>query len=373
MLILWLRQHLGRENIIMRLRHKRALTAVGAIALLAGVAASAFAATMNYLNSWSNTATYATGSVVEYNKAIYYSLKSSRTAPNLNHSPATSPNWWVQVGTVGNTVQSGSGAPLQSIGNVGDYYIDTTNQRIYGPKTAAIAGWPTLYTSLVGPQGDTGEPGAAGPAGPAGPQGDPGQQGVAGAEGPAGPQGATGAKGDTGPQGPPPPLLTVKDADGKVVGVLDSRAGSTVVMKAADDLNYFMGVTKDGFYADLPAAATVANIRDYLDLFYSTSDCSGQGYVGFPGSSFTGIQYTLRIRDDSNTITCYPNGISVNCNGPSGDVSLLVPQNMRVRTIGASYSGYDGSCSAYPSPAQIIVGEPAFVKVPTFTAPFSVE
>lgn len=61
-------------------------------------------------------------------------------------------------GTDGKTVRSGSGAPSGGLGVDGDFYIDTTANTIYGPKTAGAWGSPT---SIVGPTG------ATGPAGPA--------------------------------------------------------------------------------------------------------------------------------------------------------------------------------------------------------------
>src|SRR5271166_1820222 len=63
-------------------------------------------------------------------------------------------------GTDGNSVLSGVGAPSSSVGNDGDFYIDTSAEFIYGPKSSGT--WPTNGTRLVGPAG------AAGPAGPAG-------------------------------------------------------------------------------------------------------------------------------------------------------------------------------------------------------------
>jgi len=43
---------------------------------------------------------------------------------------------------------NGSGAPAGSLGKVGDYYVDTQNQQIYGPKQSAnknlgFDGWPS--------------------------------------------------------------------------------------------------------------------------------------------------------------------------------------------------------------------------------------
>lgn len=53
-------------------------------------------------------------------------------------------------GTDGNTILSGSGAPAGGTGNNGDFYIDTANSNIYGPKSGGAWGSPT---SLVGPGG----------------------------------------------------------------------------------------------------------------------------------------------------------------------------------------------------------------------------
>jgi collagen triple helix repeat protein len=55
------------------------------------------------------------------------------------------------AGANGNTVLSGTGAPPNSVGNNGDFYIDTAASVLYGPK--ANGSWPNIGTSLVGPQG----------------------------------------------------------------------------------------------------------------------------------------------------------------------------------------------------------------------------
>jgi hypothetical protein len=58
------------------------------------------------------------------------------------------------AGADGHSVLSGAGAPAAGLGVVGDFYINTTNTTIYGPKTAAGWGNPT---SLVGsPSGAAG-------------------------------------------------------------------------------------------------------------------------------------------------------------------------------------------------------------------------
>ncbi len=94
------------------------------------------------------------------------------------------------AGTNGNGVLNGNVAPSNLQGNDGDFYINTSTNTIYGPKTNGT--WPT-GVSLVGPQGAQG---------PAGPTGATGLTGAAGPQGPAGPTGATGPAGASGPQGP---------------------------------------------------------------------------------------------------------------------------------------------------------------------------
>ena len=198
---------------------------------------SAYAVPMNYIGAWNTTTTYAAGSVVIYNKATFYSLK----AGNQNQKPTISPTYWQAIGDGGNTILNGTGAPVSTLGRRGDFYIDTTNMHLYGPKTTA---WPAAYVSMVGPrgpqgpmgltgaQGDTGATGATGATGPQGPvgltgatgatgaAGEPGPRGDTGATGPqglAGPQGSPGDQGipgPAGPQGPAGPAGVVLKADG---------------------------------------------------------------------------------------------------------------------------------------------------------------
>lgn len=98
---------------------------------------------------------------------------------------------------------SGVGAPVVTLGAIGDFYIDVTAVQIYGPKSSAGWGVPT---SLVGPKGDVGPTGPQGPKGDAGPPGPEGPKGDTGATGATGPQGLQGVKGDSGPVGPAGPV-----------------------------------------------------------------------------------------------------------------------------------------------------------------------
>lgn len=90
---------------------------------------------------------------------------------------------------------NGIGAPVLELGDPGDFYLDTANYDLYGPKT--VVGWGP-GVSIVGGQGPQG---IQGPTGPTGPQGPEGPTGLTGNTGPAGATGATGAPGATGAAG----------------------------------------------------------------------------------------------------------------------------------------------------------------------------
>jgi hypothetical protein len=253
---------------------------LAAFIVLAFVPASAFAATMDYLGTWSSSTTYATGKVVKYNGGIFYSLKSTNSAPNRNKTPSENPTWWEQVGTIGNTLRSGLQAPSPSIGNTGDYYIDTANNRLFGPK-AAVTGWPASAVSLIGPAGPTGATGAQGAQGPAGAQGAAGATGPAGVQGstgvtgPAGDQGAQGPKGDTGPM---LPGFKVVDANSASIGyLLESDYGGgdgfAFAMVQIDTHFYRVPFSYRGFF-------TGDNTGETWFTFWLNPNCSGTAYMG---------------------------------------------------------------------------------------------
>ena len=170
------------------------------------IGSAALGATMNYLGTWTNAKTYRPGSVIAYNKGLFYSLRGNLTAPNRNRVPTSNPTWWVQVGTVGNTILNGVVNPTSpDLGQVGDFYINTATSTIFGPKMAISPYWPAAGIELSGGAGGSGLPGPTGDTGPAGPAGEAGPQGPAGVAGPAGvpgPQGEQGLQGDVGAAGP---------------------------------------------------------------------------------------------------------------------------------------------------------------------------
>lgn len=106
----------------------------------------------------------ATGSIGDY-----YLNKSN----DLLYGPKTAAGWGSGVslkgdagatgskgatGASGNTVLTGTGIPSAGLGKNGDYYLDKNTYLLYGPKAAA--GWGPA-TSLVGPTGPAGAAGTA--------------------------------------------------------------------------------------------------------------------------------------------------------------------------------------------------------------------
>jgi hypothetical protein len=114
--------------------------------------------------------------------------------------------------SIPNTILSGVGAPSNAIGIDGDFYIDTKNLNIYGPKMKKK--WPKAVSlkgsnGLDGTDGKSGSDGktvtnastVAGPIGVQGFQGAPGDIGPKGEQGLRGEVGATGEQGVAGPTG----------------------------------------------------------------------------------------------------------------------------------------------------------------------------
>jgi hypothetical protein len=97
--------------------------------------------------------------------------------PNGQTGPAGAPGPAGANGTNGSTVLSGISNPATSLGANGDFYINTSTNTLFGPKSGGV--WPS-GVSLVGPAGPIGQ---TGPIGLTGPTGLPGAPGPAGANG----------------------------------------------------------------------------------------------------------------------------------------------------------------------------------------------
>jgi hypothetical protein len=91
----------------------------------------------------------------------------------------------------GSTILGDERDPEDSDGKDADFWINTADAILYGPKIDGA--WPRPGLSIMG---------AIGPTGPQGPIGEPGPQGIQGIVGQTGFVGPRGETGDTGPQGP---------------------------------------------------------------------------------------------------------------------------------------------------------------------------
>jgi hypothetical protein len=239
---------------------------------------SSVAATMDYQGTWSNAATYATGRVVIHNGGIYYSLKSTKSSPNRNFTPNSNPSWWAHIGTVGNTILNGVVNPTgQALGQTGDFYLNTTTNTLFGPKTATTPFWPANGISLIGPAGAAGAAGPAGLTGATGPTGPAGETGPAGATGAAGEQGAQGAqgdKGDTGPTGPTPQGLDIVDANNVRVGTLLQGSGYSY---------FFAAIQLDGEYYRIPVDrggfVVSTSYWEPVYTYWTGPNCQGDDYL----------------------------------------------------------------------------------------------
>ncbi|SOY50127.1 collagen-like protein [Cupriavidus taiwanensis] len=102
------------------------------------------------------------------------------------------------AGAPGATLLHGAADPTAADGGVGSFYLNTTTNTLFGPKTAE--GWPAGI-SVVGLTGPVGPAGPAGETGGQGEKGEKGEKGDPGDPGDPGPQGETGEKGEPGEPG----------------------------------------------------------------------------------------------------------------------------------------------------------------------------
>ena len=109
--------------------------------------------------------------------------------------------------SIPNTILNGVKAPIKSIGINGDFYIDTKNLNIYGPKKNNAWPLPISLRGAAGTDGKTGTPGVAGTDGKTitNTSSGSGATGATGSIGATGATGSAGASGSAGPAGPPGP------------------------------------------------------------------------------------------------------------------------------------------------------------------------
>ena len=147
-------------------------------------------------------------SLVAITLALSLAILPSAIAVDKTSNKAAGPS----PTTVVNTILSGSGVPSKTLGINGDFYIDTKNLNLYGPKTKGVWKIATslkpkepaiaaIVTGDMGPTGPRGDTGAQGDKGEKGITGDKGAQGALGIQGLTGSTGATGATGFSGATG----------------------------------------------------------------------------------------------------------------------------------------------------------------------------
>lgn len=265
-------------------------TLLGIAALTLTLCSPSYAAPMDYLGDWTGATKYREGTVVLYNKRIYYALKGSRAAPNVNYTPSNNPTWWAPVGTIGNTLLSGVVNPTDPrLGQEGDFYINILTNKIFGPKSAYQPYWPAAGLALSGavgsrgPQGPMGPQGEPGAVGPAGPQGDPGTPGVPGEPGPQGAQGEQGPAGPPGPAGQGVPVL--EDSNGTMVGTMSA---SDLVVRVSDGLVVFDEFTING-------PQSPSSVR----YWYASPNCAGTPLM----DAGTGLAFSGAIADSQGNTT----------------------------------------------------------------------
>ena len=111
--------------------------------------------------------------------------------------------------TVVNTILSGAGIPSKTLGINGDFYIDTKNLNLYGPKSKGVwkvstslrANEIPVVANVIGEPGAMGQTGAKGATGATGTRGETGLQGLQGLQGVEGVQGTKGDNGINGSTG----------------------------------------------------------------------------------------------------------------------------------------------------------------------------
>lgn len=87
------------------------------------------------------------------NSPGFYYFNNGSWVKLVNSSETTSGG----SGTPTNTILNGNTLPTSGVGTNGDFYLNTANNTLYGPK--ASGSWPSSGVLLVGPKGDQGLPG----------------------------------------------------------------------------------------------------------------------------------------------------------------------------------------------------------------------
>ena len=275
-------------------------------------------------------------------------------APNLSNKAAG------RTGTtVVNTILSGVGVPSKTLGINGDFYIDTKNANLYGPKTNGV--WklttslrplPTKASPTVpGATGSTGATGSAGASGLIGPRGLPGATGDRGATGAAGTNGLpgaagaagiAGATGSVGPAGPAGSSGTVLGSQSSITFAeqLAGTAGSSTNSEAFG--NFEAG--KSYVVRVLISTFDVNKVAASYGIGLTVSSPSGG-----PGISASYVVSTGSVYSGSNKVT-----ISIIADIVLNGISVTTPYALVATLTSGATSG--ASITANGSFTKIQVG-----------------
>jgi hypothetical protein len=281
-------------------------------------------------------------------------------APNLSNKAAG------RTGTtVVNTILSGVGVPSKTLGINGDFYIDTKNANLYGPKTNGV--WklttslrplPTKASPTVpGATGTTGATGSAGASGLIGPRGLPGATGEKGATGAAGTNGlpgtagtnglpgtagAPGAPGTEGPTGPAGSSGTVSGSQSSIAfaNQLSGTAGSPTSSDA-------FGSFEAGKSYVVRVLISTFDVNKVAPSYGIGLSIAAEG--GAPGISASYVVSTGSVYSGSNRIT-----ISIVADIVLNGISVTTPYSLVATLISGATSG--ASITASGSFTKIQVG-----------------
>jgi hypothetical protein len=261
-----------------------------------------------------------------------------------------------------NTILSGSGIPSKTVGINGDFYIDTKNANLYGPKTNGV--WklttslrplPTKATpALSGVAGSTGATGTTGAAGLIGPRGLPGLAGEKGAAGAAGTNGLPGAAGTNGLPGSAgtPGTPGAPGATGNTGTVLASQSS----ISFAEQLPGTAGSTTNSDAFGSFEAGKSYVVRVLISTFDVNRVAASYGIglsvaagAGAPGISVSYVVSTGSVYSGSNRVT-----ISIIADIVLNGVSVTTPYSLVVSLTSGATAG--ASITASGSFTKIQVG-----------------
>lgn len=168
----------------------------------------------------------------------------------------------VEETPTGGNILRGPFPPEDDVGERGDFYLDTSTNTLYGPKTDSQ--WREA-TRIIAEPGERGEDGL---------DGRHGAQGEAGARGPQGPAGPKGEKGSAGAQGVPGIPGTKGDdgKDGKSVQL--TSTGQEVLWKNTGDKEW-----KPLFRIPKERVKSGGGVHKLRDLFDVTLDGLADGDI----------------------------------------------------------------------------------------------